>query len=118
LTHSRRRRQSNRYTRTPTGDCDTGSEAVKIICGDPQLSSISGLPQAFFYAGARSLVSNWAVDSKNAVALMTGAFAALANDCRCGRRKVQQVPNHHHRSAGQPGDRVKVGPQDRGNFGQ
>jgi hypothetical protein len=40
------------------------------------------------------------------------------NDCCCGRRKVQQVPNHHHRSAGQPGDRVKVGPQDRGNFGQ
>jgi CHAT domain-containing protein len=52
---------------------------VKIICGDPQLSSISGLAQAFFYAGARSLiVSNWAVDSKSAVALMTGAFAALA----------------------------------------
>jgi CHAT domain-containing protein len=65
--------------RQSTGDCYTGSEAVKIICGDPQLSSISGLAQAFFYAGARSLfVSNWAVDSKSAVALMTGAFAALA----------------------------------------
>jgi len=41
--------------------------AVNIICGDPQLSSISGLAQAFFYADARSLiVSNWAVDSKSA----------------------------------------------------
>ena len=40
------------------------------------------------------------------------------NDRRCGRGKVQQVPSHHHRSAGQPCDRVKVGPQDRGNLGQ
>ena len=32
---------------------------------------------------------------------------------RCSR-----LANHHHRSAGQRCDRVKVGAQDRGNFGQ
>lgn len=55
--------------------CDTAS-AEK-----PGAEALSGLARAFFYAGARSLVvSNWAVDSDSAVALMTGTFAALAAD--------------------------------------
>lgn len=42
---------------------------------------LSGLAQAFFYAGARSLlVSHWAVDSHATVALTTGIFDALRGD--------------------------------------
>ena len=45
----------------------------------PGAEAFSGLARAFFYAGARSLiVSNWAVESKSAVELMTGTFAAFA----------------------------------------
>ena len=40
------------------------------------------------------------------------------DDHRCGERELEQIGDHHHRSASQRGDRVKVGPQDRGNFGQ
>jgi len=40
-----------------------------------ETEALSGLAQAFFYAGARSLlVSHWYVDSKATVALITGAF--------------------------------------------
>ena len=47
----------------------------------PGAEALSGLARAFFYAGARSLiVSNWEVETKSAVALMTGTFAALAAD--------------------------------------
>jgi CHAT domain-containing protein len=55
--------------------CNTGS-------GDrAQTESLSGLAQAFFYAGARSLlVSNWAVDTKSSAKLMEGIFDALAAD--------------------------------------
>ena len=39
----------------------------------------AGLARAFFYAGGRSLlVSNWEVETRSAVALMVGTFAALA----------------------------------------
>jgi CHAT domain-containing protein len=53
--------------------------ACNTAAGDkPGAEALSGLARAFFYAGARSLiVSNWAVDSKSAVALMTGLFDAL-----------------------------------------
>jgi CHAT domain-containing protein len=44
----------------------------------PGAEALSGLARAFFYAGARSLiVSNWGVDSKSTVALMTGLFDSL-----------------------------------------
>ena len=47
----------------------------------PGAEALSGLARAFFYAGARSLiVSNWEVETKSAVALMAGTFAALASD--------------------------------------
>ena len=47
----------------------------------PGAEALSGLARAFFYAGARSLiVSNWEVNSDSAVTLMTGIFAALADD--------------------------------------
>ena len=47
----------------------------------PGAEALSGLARAFFYAGARSLiVSNWEVNSDSAVTLMTGTFAALADD--------------------------------------
>jgi CHAT domain-containing protein/Tfp pilus assembly protein PilF len=45
----------------------------------PGAQALSGLARAFFYAGARSLiVSNWEVETKSAVQLMVGTFAALA----------------------------------------
>jgi CHAT domain-containing protein/tetratricopeptide (TPR) repeat protein len=45
----------------------------------PGAEALSGLARAFFYAGGRSLlVSNWEVETKSAVALMVGTFAALA----------------------------------------
>jgi CHAT domain-containing protein len=49
--------------------------------GKPGAEALSGLAQAFFYAGGRSLlVSNWEVDSDATVALMTGVFDALKRD--------------------------------------
>jgi CHAT domain-containing protein len=56
--------------------------ACNTAAGDkPGAETLSGLAQAFFYAGARSLnVSNWEVDSESTVTLMTGLFAALKND--------------------------------------
>jgi CHAT domain-containing protein/Tfp pilus assembly protein PilF len=45
----------------------------------PGAEALSGLARAFFYAGGRSLlVSNWEVETRSAVALMVGTFAALA----------------------------------------
>src|ERR1700730_14539812 len=47
----------------------------------PGAEALSGLARAFFYAGGRSLlVSNWEVETRSAVALMVGTFAALAAD--------------------------------------
>jgi CHAT domain-containing protein len=56
--------------------------ACNTAAGDkPGAEALSGLARAFFYAGARSLiVSNWDVDSKSTVALMTGLFDALKNN--------------------------------------
>jgi CHAT domain-containing protein len=56
--------------------------ACNTAAGDkPGAEALSGLARAFFYAGARSLiVSNWDVDSKRTVALMTGLFDALKNN--------------------------------------
>jgi CHAT domain-containing protein len=47
----------------------------------PGAEALSGLARAFFYAGGRSLlVSNWEIETKSAVALMVGTFAALTAD--------------------------------------
>ena len=57
----------------------------------PGAEALSGLARAFFYAGARSLVvSNWGVDSKSAVALMAGTFAALAADPKLSHAQALQ----------------------------
>lgn len=51
--------------------------ACNTALGDrPDAEALSGLAQAFLYAGARSLlVSHWPVDSRAAVALMSATFA-------------------------------------------
>lgn len=56
--------------------------ACNTAVGDePGAEALSGLAQAFTYAGARALmVSHWPVDSRSAVALMTDLFARRAND--------------------------------------
>jgi CHAT domain-containing protein len=47
----------------------------------PSAEALSGLAQAFFYAGARTLlVSHWPVDSQSAVFLTTRAFETVAAD--------------------------------------
>jgi CHAT domain-containing protein/Tfp pilus assembly protein PilF len=57
----------------------------------PGAEALSGLARAFFYAGARSLVvSNWEVDSKSAVQLMVGTFAALAADPKLSHAEALQ----------------------------
>jgi CHAT domain-containing protein len=44
--------------------------------GEPGAEGFSGLAKAFFYAGTKALlVSHWAVDSKNTVALTSRLFA-------------------------------------------
>ena len=51
--------------------------------------ALSGLAQAFFYAGTRALlVSHWYVDSRAAVALTTGAFGELKRDPSMGRAEA------------------------------
>ena len=55
--------------------CNTAAGA------EPGAEALSGLAQAFLYAGARALlVSHWPVESKSAVALMTDIFAKRATD--------------------------------------
>ena len=57
--------------------------------GTPGAAGLSGLAKAFFYAGSRALlVSNWAIASKAAVKLTTGAFAELTKDPSIGRAEA------------------------------
>ena len=57
----------------------------------PGAEALSGLARAFFYAGARSLiVSNWEVETRSAVALMVGTFAALAADPKLSHGEALQ----------------------------
>ncbi|MEP2530129.1 CHAT domain-containing protein [Shimia sp.] len=49
------------------------------VGGEPGAEALSGLAQAFSYAGARALmVSHWPVESQSAVALMTEMFSRRA----------------------------------------
>ena len=51
--------------------------------------ALSGLARAFFYAGARALlVSHWAVFSKAAVEITTGAATAMRDDPTIGRAEA------------------------------
>ena len=54
-----------------------------------EISDLSGLARAFFYAGARALlVSHWAVDSAAATRLTTSTFENLGIDPRLGRAEA------------------------------
>ena len=66
--------------------------ACNTAAGDrPGAEALSGLTRAFFYAGTRSvLVSHWPVNSTAAVALTTGAFAAMNKDKRIGRGEAMR----------------------------
>jgi tetratricopeptide (TPR) repeat protein len=51
------------------------------VGNDPDAEALSGLAQAFFYAGARALmVSHWPVESRSAAHLMTETFRLRAAD--------------------------------------
>jgi CHAT domain-containing protein len=57
--------------------------------GTSDAGGLSGLAKAFFYAGARALlVSHWQVLSEATVRLITGTFAALAQDPSIGRAEA------------------------------
>jgi CHAT domain-containing protein len=57
----------------------------------PGAEALSGLARAFFYAGGRSLlVSNWEVETKSAVDLMVGTFAAIAADPKLSHGEALQ----------------------------
>jgi CHAT domain-containing protein len=66
--------------------------ACNTASGDkPGAEALSGLARAFFYAGSRSLlVSNWVVETDSTVALMTGTFAALADNPRLSHAEALQ----------------------------
>ncbi|WP_319823629.1 CHAT domain-containing tetratricopeptide repeat protein [Thalassovita sp.] len=66
--------------------------ACNTAVGDePGAEALSGLAQAFTYAGARALmVSHWPVESQSAVALMTDLFARRAADPTLTAARAQQ----------------------------
>lgn len=58
----------------------------------PGAEALSGLAQAFFYAGARALlVSHWPVESRSAVALMTDLFRRRAADPALSAAEAQRL---------------------------
>jgi CHAT domain-containing protein len=57
--------------------------------GATSAEALSGLGQAFIYAGARSLlVSHWAVDSNATVKLVTGAVREMARNPQVGQAEA------------------------------
>ena len=65
--------------------CNTASGGV------PGAEALSGLAQAFLYAGARGLlVSHWPVESRSAARLMSDTFSALASTPGIGLARAQQ----------------------------
>ena len=71
--------------------------ACNTAAGDkPGAEALSGLAQAFLYAGARALlVSHWPVESKSAVALMTDLFAERAADPTLRAAEAHRVAMVH-----------------------
>jgi CHAT domain-containing protein/tetratricopeptide (TPR) repeat protein len=66
--------------------CNTATE------GQQGAEALSGLAQAFFYAGARALlVSHWAVNDAATADLMTRLFAELARNPQAGRAAALQT---------------------------
>ena len=60
--------------------------------GVPGAEALSGLVQAFLYAGARALlVSHWPVESRSAARLMTDTFRALGAAPERGLARAQQA---------------------------
>jgi CHAT domain-containing protein/Flp pilus assembly protein TadD len=60
--------------------------------GTPGAEGLSGLARGFFHAGARSLlVSNWAVESRSAVALTTGMLRRYAADPQIGKAEALRL---------------------------
>jgi CHAT domain-containing protein len=65
--------------------------ACNTALGNSSAVGLSGLAQAFFYAGARSLlVSNWPVASEATVKLTTNAFKALAAEPAIGQAEAMR----------------------------
>ena len=64
--------------------------ACNTASGDtPNAEALSGLARSFFFAGAKALlVSHWYVNSKAAVALVTGTFAELGKDKGLGKAEA------------------------------
>ena len=61
------------------------------VGGEPGAEALSGLAQAFAYAGAGSLmVSHWPVESRSAVAMMTDIFRRRAADPDLGLAEAQR----------------------------
>ena len=61
------------------------------VGNDPDAEALSGLAQAFFYAGARSLlVSHWPVESRSAAHLMTETFRLRASAPELSAAEVQR----------------------------
>lgn len=59
--------------------------------GTPSAEGLSGLAQAFMYAGARSLlVSHWAVDTMATVEITSGTFEYLATDRTLSKAEALQ----------------------------
>jgi len=57
--------------------------------GGAGAEAVSGLGQAFFYAGARSLlVTSWPVETTSAMALTTTLFSQQAKDSKIGRAEA------------------------------
>jgi CHAT domain-containing protein len=66
--------------------CNTGST------GKDGAEALSGLAQAFFYAGARSLlVSHWSVDDIVTAKLMTRTFETMSKGPKGGRARALQA---------------------------
>ena len=64
----------------------SGCNAAK---GSNGKQALSGLPRAFFYAGARSVIAaHWEVDSNATVKLMTGAMARMGRYPKIGRAEA------------------------------
>jgi len=54
--------------------------------------AVSGIGQAFFYAGAKSLlVTNWSVETNSAMALTTGLFSRMGSNPGMGRSEALRL---------------------------